>query len=82
MGTHLLIFLFEKLEIFKDIFFNNRYIIGDFVFKYFILFVVIVRDNGIFKMFQNVSTCNKYKQITSDDLVLDLVNRIKKIHGL
>lgn len=82
MITHLLLFLFDKLELLGNVFFNNRSLIADFIFKYLILFVAITKASTNFKMFEKVSNCRHYRQIISDESLSDLVNQIKKIHGV
>lgn len=82
MTTHSLLFLIEKIELLGNVFIDYSGRAASFILNYFTLFIVVAKGSTEFKLFQKVSNCRYYRQIISDDSLSDLVDQIKKIHGV
>lgn len=82
MSNDLLLYLFIKLELLLNLVAANKFFLGEFTLKYLIFFVVIAKTTSNIKIVENIRACRHYRQVLSDELFADMVDQIKKIHGI
>ena len=82
MPVDLLLYLFIKIELLINLVAANKFFPGEFTLKYFIFSVVIAKTTTNIKIVENIRACRHYRQVLSDELFADMVDQIKKIHGI